>query len=325
MAEPARPRLARPRLGTRTRMTHPCPPADPRIVRSMVASAEAIKDWTALDRVAEPIGAAVSAVTRRGPLNDVLSGTHLGHPLHPALVVAPLGSWLSASVLDLLGGCRARPAATRLTGLGIICAVPAALAGASDWVDTAGGERRVGVVHAAGNSAALVLFAGSWLARHRGRHAKGVALSAVGVLAAAGSAWLGGHLTYALGVGVDTTAFQNVPQGWVDVASDDEVVEGGLLPAHAGGTPVVLTRIDGRVLALADRCTHRGGPLHKGELSDGCITCPWHGSRFALVDGSVRHGPATRPQLTPQVRVVDGRVQLRHPAESRTLRTNPVS
>ena len=78
------------------------------------------------------------------------------------------------------------------------------------------------------------------------------------------------------------------------------------------------------MVVLADRCTHRGAPLHEGELLAGCIVCPWHGSEFAL-DGSVVHGPATRPQAAYEVRVVDGQVLVRRADEPRTLRTNPVS
>ena len=86
--------------------------------------------------------------------------------------------------------------------------------------------------------------------------------------------------------------------------------------------PVLLARRGGGVTAFADRCSHRGAPLHEGEVSGGCVTCPWHDSVFAA-DGTVLSGPATRPQPVLDVRVVDGRVQVRR-HEERTLRTNPV-
>ena len=47
------------------------------------------------------------------------------------------------------------------------------------------------------------------------------------------------------------------------------------------GVPVLLARLDSDVVAIADRCTHRGGPLHEGAVADGCVQCPWHGSAFA--------------------------------------------
>jgi nitrite reductase/ring-hydroxylating ferredoxin subunit len=58
-------------------------------------------------------------------------------------------------------------------------------------------------------------------------------------------------------------------------------------------------------------CSHYGGPLDEGRVEDECVVCPWHGSRFRLADGSVARGPATSPQLSYDVRVVDGRVQLK--------------
>jgi nitrite reductase/ring-hydroxylating ferredoxin subunit len=75
--------------------------------------------------------------------------------------------------------------------------------------------------------------------------------------------------------------------------------------------PVLLTRQDGRVYALADRCSHRGGPLHQGEVADGCVTCPWHGSVFRLEDGSVVRGPAAYPQPALDVRVEAGGILVR--------------
>jgi nitrite reductase/ring-hydroxylating ferredoxin subunit len=67
----------------------------------------------------------------------------------------------------------------------------------------------------------------------------------------------------------------------------------------------------GEVRALADRCAHRGGVLHEGELVDGCVECPLHGSRFRLDDGSVERGPSAYPQPAYEVRVQDGRIAVR--------------
>jgi nitrite reductase/ring-hydroxylating ferredoxin subunit len=147
-------------------------------------------------------------------------------------------------------------------------------------------------------------------------------LVAFAVTGAAG--WLGGHLAYALGVGVDTTAFQTLPEEWTDACAEADLPDGRGMRVDVAGVPVLLARHAGRIVALADRCTHRGGPLHDGELADGCVTCPWHHSRFALDDGTVRAGPATRPQPTLEVRIESGRVQVRRPGEQRALRTNPI-
>ncbi|HEY3089496.1 MAG TPA: Rieske (2Fe-2S) protein [Jatrophihabitantaceae bacterium] len=124
------------------------------------------------------------------------------------------------------------------------------------------------------------------------------------MLGAAG--WLGAHLAYGLGVGVDTTAFQHAPPDWTDVAAELDVVADKPLRADAEGVPVLLLRRDGGVVALADRCTHRGGPLHDGSVEDGTITCPRHGSRFRTDDGTIIAGPATRPAPVFETRVVAG-------------------
>lgn len=262
-----------------------------------------------LDRPAEALAAALRSVVRRGPVEDALTGTALGHPLHPVLIAFPIGSWAAATVLDgARADCRVR---RLLVGLGVLAAVPTALSGASDWLSTAGPARRVGLAHAAGNSGALALETASWLARGRGRHATGTMLSlaATGLLGA--GIWLGEHLVYGLGVGVDTTVFQQLPADWTDVAADSDVPVDAALSVEADGVPVLLSRFEGRVVALADRCTHRGGPLHEGPVADGCVTCPWHGSLFDLQTGYVVSGPAARPEPRLEVQTVDGRVRVR--------------
>ncbi len=125
------------------------------------------------------------------------------------------------------------------------------------------------------------------------------------------SGYLGGHLSYVLGVGVDHTAFQPRLEDWTDVAASVDVPEAQLVRVDPGPFPVLLVRIAGRVHALADRCSHAGGGLADGELGDGCVTCPAHGSVFSLVDGAVRRGPAASPQVTYQVREADGRIEVR--------------
>ena len=139
----------------------------------------------------------------------------------------------------------------------------------------------------------------------------------------AASGWLGGHLAYAQGVGVDTTVFELLPTEWTDLCGLDEVSD---KPTRhdVTGVPVVVYRSGSDLVALADRCTHRGGPLHEGSVdSAGCITCPWHGSTFDTA-GRVTSGPATRPQPALEVRVENGRIQVRRD-EERALRLNPVS
>lgn len=113
----------------------------------------------------------------------------------------PLGSWMSASLLDLIGGRGARPASQRLIGFGLLVTVPTVATGLAEWQATSGGARRVGVVHVGVNSTATVLYASSWLARRRGRHWTGVALGIAGGVAATLGGYFGGHLSLVRKVG----------------------------------------------------------------------------------------------------------------------------
>ena len=127
---------------------------------------------------------------RRTPLHtDVL-----GHSIHPSLTDVTAGCWLSTSILDLAGGSESRRGATLLAGFGLLASVPTALAGASDWVEMSGAERRIGAVHGLGMDAAIFLFVGSLVARLRGGHRIGTKLAIAGNLVIAGAGFLGGHL-----------------------------------------------------------------------------------------------------------------------------------
>lgn len=279
------------------------------IARERVA--ERIEGLATLDALAEPLQRGVRAVVRQdSTFKDLLSGTWLGHPLHPPLTDVVVGAWTSALLLDLVGGDRAKRAADTLVGTGILAAVPTAAAGLSDWAELRGGVRRVGVVHATGNVTALVLHTLSWTARKRRQRRRGIALSALGYSVATFSAWLGGHLSFGRGVGVNQTAFEDAPADWTPVIEESLLEEGKLIGARAGTVGVLLVRKDGHIYALADRCSHRGCALHEGRLKDDSVTCRCHGSTFRL-DGSVMKGPATSPQPRFDVRTSEGTVEIR--------------
>src|SRR5438874_10549185 len=95
--------------------------------------AERIENLGALDAVAEPVQKAVRRLVRQeSDLKDVLSGTWLGHPLHPPLTDVVIGAWTSALVLDV---CDGGDAADGLVAVGVLAALPTALAGLSDWAE----------------------------------------------------------------------------------------------------------------------------------------------------------------------------------------------
>jgi nitrite reductase/ring-hydroxylating ferredoxin subunit/uncharacterized membrane protein len=275
------------------------------------ALSNAIERLDLLDTLAEPLQKAARAAIREGSgLKDALSGTWLGHPLHPPLTDLVVGSWTSALLLDLLGGEEAEGGADTLVVAGIAAALPTAASGLSDWADTHGGTRRVGTVHALGNTTALALHTLSWHARRNGNRGRGRLLSGTGLAVATLSAWLGGHLSFARGVGVNQTAFDSAPAEWTAVLDANELRDGALTPAVAGTTPILLLRRAEQVHALDDRCSHRGCLLHEGSLEGDAIICPCHGSTFRL-DGSIVRGPATAPQPRFDARLSDGKVEIR--------------
>jgi len=103
---------------TGTTWTAP-PPSEPRLH----AVLERLESARALDGPAEKVAKAVRGSLPAGGLKDLLSGKPLGHPLHPALTDVVIGTWTSATILDLIGGSKARPAAERLIGVGILAAL----------------------------------------------------------------------------------------------------------------------------------------------------------------------------------------------------------
>ena len=276
--------------------------------------AERVGSAAALDGPAEAVAKTIRGAIPRGPVKDTLSGTQLGHAIHPFLTDLPIGTWTSAAVLDVVGGRAARPAAGRRLAPGLRAAVPTAASGLNDWADTTAASdpvRRVGAVHAVANVTALVCYAASFAARRRGSHGRGVALGFAGIGALTVGGHLGGHLSYAQAVGVDRTAFESGADEWTEVLDDTALGEGQLRRAEVDGRPVVLARVRGEVHALGDTCAHRGGSLSKGELVGDCVECPLHGSRFRLTDGGVERGPSAYPQPLYDVRVENGRIALR--------------
>jgi nitrite reductase/ring-hydroxylating ferredoxin subunit/uncharacterized membrane protein len=282
-------------------------------VRNLLARwTRSIETDERLDRVADPAATLVQRVVPPGVVKDALSGVWLGHPLHPMLTDLPIGFWTSAMAVDVFDGKAGRDSARRLVGLGLLSAVPTAAAGASDWGDTTSDTRRVGLVHAVSNSTALALYFGSWRARRRGRHGWGVVLSFAGATAATVGGYLGGHLLENRGVGVDHTAFSTGPADWARVMDVDAVTNE---PARveAAETPVIVCRHRGGLVALGAVCPHRGAPMEDAAIESDTITCPWHGSRFALPDGELLRGPATVRLPRYEARVRDGGVEVRRP------------
>jgi nitrite reductase/ring-hydroxylating ferredoxin subunit len=265
----------------------------------------------ALDPLVAAVTKRVQNATQSALVKNALSGTWLGHQLHPLLTDITIGAWLSASAVDFAGSDAASDTARRLTALGNIAALPTMASGLADWSDTYGSDQRVGMVHAIGNTVALGLQMASYRARRRGNRGRGAMLSLAGLGVASASGYLGGHLVFARGVGVNHVAFEYRTSDWTDVAAADALEVDKPLRVDAGGVAVVVVKTEAGLFALSNRCVHAGGPLDEGELVDGCLKCPWHASMFRLEDGRATRGPATIAQPVWDVRVEAGRVEVR--------------
>jgi nitrite reductase/ring-hydroxylating ferredoxin subunit/uncharacterized membrane protein len=272
---------------------------------------KAVEQFDLLDGVASSLAKAVGKAVSPRPVRNLLSGTYIGHPLHPVLTDLPIGAWSMAALLDLAGGRASEPAADALVVVGIATAVPTAAAGLNDWSDTTGKSRRTGVVHALANSTALCLYVSSAIARRNGHRGLGKTLGLAGFGLMSVGGFLGGHLTYADAVNVNKTADRTGPSKWTAVLDEDGMSDGDRRTVEVGGVSLLLHRSEGTIHALDAVCSHMGGPLEKGKIENGCVICPWHGSTFRLADGTIVRGPATRPQPAYETRINDGRIEVR--------------
>jgi len=277
-------------------------------------------DW--IEPTADCVSGAVrKTVENAGPVAqpvlNFLNGTWLGHPLHPALTDIPIGAWTVATALDTaeMFGCEtAGAAADAAIAIGLAGAAASAVTGLADWqaLDEGSKSRKVGVAHALLNIAATLLYGGSLALRKGKRRGLARLLSAAGYCLVGTSAFLGGILVYSQKVGVDHADRDGYPEGWVDVLAESDITDGKPACAKAADIEIVVVKKDDKIYALANRCSHLGGPLCDGEVNEDGVICPWHRSEFDLKTGLVKNGPATHRQPVFDTRVVDGRVQVKN-------------
>ena len=271
-----------------------------------------IEGIDSLDVYAQFVQKVVSRVIPQESIRkDLLSGTWLGRPLHPLLTDVVIGAWLSSLLLDLLSDEQAEKAADRLLFAGNVAAFPTVTSGLSDWAELWGEQQRLGSIHALGNATALALQIMSSINRKSGKRKAATILSVTAFSITAVSAYLGGHLSFVRGVGVNQTAFESWPQEWTPVIAEKDLVDSTLMQSKANDVHVVLYKEGEEIYALSDRCSHRGCPLHLGQVDDLMVECPCHGSIFSLFDGAVIRGPATVPAPSYEVRRRAGTVEVR--------------
>jgi nitrite reductase/ring-hydroxylating ferredoxin subunit/uncharacterized membrane protein len=250
----------------------------------------------------------------RDRVSNVLHGTWLGHPLHPALTSVPTGAVATTLAMDaasVLPGsaARLRDGSRFALGVALVGSVGAAATGVTDWQHTHEQPRRIGLVHGAVNAIATGLYAASWWDRRRGRDRRGMASSALGYGLTLAGGYLGGALVFGAGAGVDRSGARLTGDHWMPVLPAT-ALDGRPRRVAVNGVGVVLYRSDERVIAVGERCPHLGAPMSDGWIDRGRIVCPWHGSRFACGSGDVLRGPATAALPNYPVRIRDGLVEV---------------
>ena len=242
-------------------------------------------------------------------------GRWAGHPLHPALSDLPIGLWAGVVVLDATdrGSAPQRgfDAAGMLSAAGILAAGVTALTGLSDWTVSNDQDRRLGLFHGLLNTAALGLQGASLGTRMAGHRRAARALGAAGLTVTAAAGYLGGHLVFTKGVMVNRVAWAIGPRRWTRALPEADLPDDSPTAVEAEGRQIMLYRHRGRLYAIDNICSHAGGLLSRGPVADLTVTCPLHGSRFALADGCVGRGPASQPQPVLRTRIRNGWIEVR--------------
>lgn len=281
--------------------------------RLLAGALDPLEGWAALDRPAEILRTLVGRLIGR-QTGNVLNGVQVGHPVHPVLAQASLGFFLSSGLLDARGE---KDAAAALIAAGLVSAAPTVAAGLADWQHGHEQQQRVGLVHAAANVGALMLYAGSLRGRRRGGTGRSTAYAGLAILGVGG--YLGGHLAFRQALGPNHVEHvpHRAPADWTPLCRRDEVpADGSPVQRMLGDQPLVVLADGDRVRVLSDVCSHLSAPLHEGEVRDGCLVCPWHGSTFRINNGAVVQGPATAAAPVFDVRVDDDVVLVRLPGAS---------
>lgn len=243
-------------------------------------------------------------------------GTWLGHPLHPVLTDVPIGLFTIAVLFDIIYLFNRSgiwfSAAELTIFVGILAALATAVTGLTDWNETYGHERRVGVAHGLINIVAVVIYLVSLLIRWGGGSpGLAIVLAFIGYVLIISAAYLGGELVFSIGTGVNHHAFQHAPSKFTRVMLEGQLNDGVLVRGLAGDTPVLLYKKGDRICAISETCAHAGGPLSEGEIVGDMVQCPWHASRFDLCSGRVRRGPATVSQVRYDARMQNGQIEVK--------------
>jgi nitrite reductase/ring-hydroxylating ferredoxin subunit/uncharacterized membrane protein len=257
---------------------------------------------------------AVAGAGRRGA--DLLDGVWLGAPLHPALTDVPVGALTAAVTLDgvatVTGSRTIERQADGALAVSVAGALAAATTGLSDWRYMRGEKRRLAAAHGLLNVVGLAFNVTSLGLRLGGRRRAGRVSSALGFAVAGAAAHFGGELSFGMGVRVNQAQPGARTSEFEAVLDESQLHGASMQRVEVAGEAVLVTRsASGDLCAIANTCSHFGGPLAEGEREGDIVACPWHGSRFDVCSGEVSGGPAVFPQPRFEARARDGKIEVR--------------
>jgi nitrite reductase/ring-hydroxylating ferredoxin subunit/uncharacterized membrane protein len=237
------------------------------------------------------------------PIQNLLNGSWLGHPVHAVVTDVPIGALTVSIVADVIG----QPIVADVSLLiGVLAMVASAVTGAADYTEVDGTARNRATVHSVVMVVSLVLYLISLAIRSTGPADRlaPILIALVAYLLLALGAAIGGDLVYLIGTHVNRHAWRGAGAKWIklDLGDLTDIPEGGPTKLKAGINELAVVREGDRILAVHAQCAHAGGPLAEGSLVGDAIECPWHGSRFGLANGHNVRGPAMYDQPAYDVR-----------------------
>jgi uncharacterized membrane protein/nitrite reductase/ring-hydroxylating ferredoxin subunit len=270
-------------------------------------------------------------------LKDLLEGKPLRHPIHPILVHFPIGLFILSFILDLLS--LIFPSVPNLVRdafysmlVGIITALIAAVPGFVDYTDirTDHPGKRTATAHLLLNLVVVALYGinlgvrSSTIDQFK-TPLMPLVLSLIGVALLFLSGYLGGRLVYDDGIAVgrhnrrtptpETTLHLRIADAakegdvsFLPIPGAEQLGNDETLRVEIDGQAMTIAKVENRLFAFQEFCTHRFGPLSEGTFHGFDVQCPWHKSCFDVRTGKVTNGPAKVDLKTFRVETRDGKI-----------------